>query len=524
MSIYIKKQLTIFCEFDFSLFPYDEQVCELVPFLYSLNTTQATLNRLDWDKKSYSQLDDSYRGYEIYGRSQDSESERQYFSQDLEITFDKNVDVIQPNTRHIFSGQRFVIRIKRDVSFYIRAYMLPAIFFVIISYTSFWVAKGAAPARVALCIIGVLITINFNNNLLTILPETTESVWLQNFTFTILIFTAFAIIEYAFVNFTTFNHSLMQKTVEDNIKDIMARLHFNFNKDYDIARKKNEALELSKQDNKRSALTFDPLSGETKTIQVNPPPTLQSNKQTSKVQQETLETEPNEYIQTQQPPGSASNYNPNPAVFGKKQVSFLPENKVQASKKTEEMDDFDMEVKSEISKSDELNELRNATDAGGVTKPIRVLDRAKSTGKPRSEGADLSLDDLGDESDPVSEQDSKLGEGIEQVIQQVGLEDKVEEKKSLGQMLKELKERKLRESQANQTTEKGVASASNPSKSVVSSQEAPSGGGLMSKLAKSFNFGGGAQGSDKANGKDLVSHLIKGAERKELNKFKENLN
>jgi hypothetical protein len=125
-------------------------------------------------------LDEQYRdNVEIYGRSKDRDpSVYSYFSQELTIDYVKNVDVIQPNTEHIFSGQKFKIVIKRDVAFYIRAYMLPSIFFVIISNTSFWVSKAAAPASVALCIIGVLITINFNNNLLTILPETTESVWL----------------------------------------------------------------------------------------------------------------------------------------------------------------------------------------------------------------------------------------------------------------------------------------------------------------------------------------------------------
>jgi len=143
--------------------------------------------------------------------------------------------------------------------------MLPAIFFVIISYTSFWVAKGAAPARVALCIIGVLITINFNNNLLTILPETTEPVWLQNFTSTILIFTSFAIIEYAFVNYTTFNHNQMSQTVENNILNIMARLYFNFQKDYikhrmrDISSKAGSKMMPSTLV-KRAAVNDDPFN------------------------------------------------------------------------------------------------------------------------------------------------------------------------------------------------------------------------------------------------------------------------
>jgi len=52
------------------------------------------LNRLEWDRDEYRDLDETYSDFEIYGRSQDQDGEKIYFSQALEISYDKNVDVI----------------------------------------------------------------------------------------------------------------------------------------------------------------------------------------------------------------------------------------------------------------------------------------------------------------------------------------------------------------------------------------------------------------------------------------------
>lgn len=50
----------------------------------------------------------------------------------------------------------------------------------------------------------------------------------------------------------------------------------------------------------------------------------------------------------------------------------------------------------------------------------------------------------------------------------------------------------------------------------------PGGASLMSKLAKSFNFGGGT--GDKKASKNIAKHLLKKAERNSLLAFKKELN
>jgi len=119
---------------------------------------------------------------------------------------------------------------------------------------------------------------------------------------------------------------------------------------------------------------------------VNPPPHIEKLK--VPVQTEgNLETEANDGAVTQQPPGSASGFLPSSNMLAKKQVSFLPENRQPDPKapfapnhdgkaaQRQDMDDFD--IKSEIAKGDDINELRQATDDKNVSKPIRVLDRGK---------------------------------------------------------------------------------------------------------------------------------------------------
>ena len=57
-------------------------------------------------------------------------------------------------------------------------YLIPSILFVIISYCSFWIDKEAATARASIAITTILITINFSNDIATILPPIKEEIWL----------------------------------------------------------------------------------------------------------------------------------------------------------------------------------------------------------------------------------------------------------------------------------------------------------------------------------------------------------
>lgn len=81
-----------------------------------------------------------------------------------------NVDLAFPNIEDFFSGAKYYIYLNRDTGFYIKYYIGPAIIFVLLSYTSFFISRAAAMARVVLCTISILLTVQFRNNISLILP------------------------------------------------------------------------------------------------------------------------------------------------------------------------------------------------------------------------------------------------------------------------------------------------------------------------------------------------------------------
>lgn len=94
---------------------------------------------------------------------------------------------------------------QRDPYFYVIYFVIPQIFFVFIAYCAFWVNHAAAPARVALSITTILITINFTNGIYTILPPVKHAVWLVTFSTGVLVFACVSMMEYALVNFSNFH-------------------------------------------------------------------------------------------------------------------------------------------------------------------------------------------------------------------------------------------------------------------------------------------------------------------------------
>ena len=69
------------------------------------------------------------------------------------------------------------------------------------SYSSFWINKTSTMARVSLCTVSILMSVNYRNNVSDILPKVKEFVWLQDFVNTILWFTIAAMAQYAVINY-----------------------------------------------------------------------------------------------------------------------------------------------------------------------------------------------------------------------------------------------------------------------------------------------------------------------------------
>ena len=103
-------------------------------------------------------------------------------------------------------------------------YIVPSIIFVVISYSSFWIDQESVTARCSLAITTVLITINFSNGVNRLLPPINYSVWLSSYFTAILIFNCIAMIEYAFINFCSFNYRTSQQEINDATNLIRANL------------------------------------------------------------------------------------------------------------------------------------------------------------------------------------------------------------------------------------------------------------------------------------------------------------
>jgi len=109
---------------------------------------------------------------------------------------------------------------KRDSYFYMSYYVVPSVIFIIVAYSSFWVDANAAPARCGLSITIILITINFQTQLSTVLPPIDSGIWLESYFTGVLVFTCVAMIEYTFVNFTSVNYAAMKGQIEEMVQNI----------------------------------------------------------------------------------------------------------------------------------------------------------------------------------------------------------------------------------------------------------------------------------------------------------------
>ena len=76
-----------------------------------------------------------------------------------------------------------------------------SIIFAIVAWSSFFISRAAAPARVSLGIILFLVISSQTNSQLAALPKGTSGVWLLDFLTTTKIFVFYALLEYTMCNF-----------------------------------------------------------------------------------------------------------------------------------------------------------------------------------------------------------------------------------------------------------------------------------------------------------------------------------
>jgi hypothetical protein len=86
-------------------------------------------------------------------------------------------------------------------SFYFTAFLLPAFFFVVISYTGFFINRNVAPARVAIAVIPVLITSGLLGSLRNSMPRVAYGTWITDYMFCTILFNCLNPLHYAYMQY-----------------------------------------------------------------------------------------------------------------------------------------------------------------------------------------------------------------------------------------------------------------------------------------------------------------------------------
>jgi hypothetical protein len=170
-------RLTVNCKMSFHQLPWDEQRCEVIMGSYSQGADEVNFQ---WREGALAmdKLSDQTNSEWIIGEQTQSEV---------------RIPGLTPKVRVEFS----LTRIPDKYEDAIHEMMI----FVFISYLGSWIQKTAAPARVALSIITVLVATSKTASVASSLPPVAYKVWLVDFEFGCVCFCVMGFVQYTLVNF-----------------------------------------------------------------------------------------------------------------------------------------------------------------------------------------------------------------------------------------------------------------------------------------------------------------------------------
>jgi len=190
-----KSLLTVACGMDFTHLPYDVQRCPVLLFGW-----QTTL-----DEVKIRFYDPAVKLSKVAAAAGNVEWKLQG------VTTKEENDYDAWGCSCCCMGLSWEFSLARRPDYYVKYVMLPNYLFVLIAWSSFWVARSAAPARVALTIIIFLVITSQIASILAALPKLDGPVWLLDQLAMSQCFVLYGIIEYGFVNFLSRIEARMDK-------------------------------------------------------------------------------------------------------------------------------------------------------------------------------------------------------------------------------------------------------------------------------------------------------------------------
>ena len=103
-----------------------------------------------------------------------------------------------------------------------KIFVYPTIIFVIRAYTSFFIDKYGAPARVTVVITNIFNTVSLLVSTMDYIPLVSYPTWLRNFLMWNLYFTVIPIVQYAILNASINYYASNKKDIADMIAEMMA--------------------------------------------------------------------------------------------------------------------------------------------------------------------------------------------------------------------------------------------------------------------------------------------------------------
>ena len=176
--------LTTSCKFKFNRFPKDRQDCFISLSSFVEDTSMivmelaespitkilTSIDPVEWDVTTLSAFTGSYK--------------------------------VEAGVLLSYSFINFTFSMERQSDYYMHFVVFPVILMVVISWTSFYIDRGAVPARVTLSMVSFLTITSFIGGQLNTLPMIGgNDAWLLTFMQVSMLFSFFAVIEYAICNY-----------------------------------------------------------------------------------------------------------------------------------------------------------------------------------------------------------------------------------------------------------------------------------------------------------------------------------
>lgn len=187
-SIWWSRQSSIMlsCSMYFGNLPFDDQKCKYMLGMYSQSALEVSLT---WSVDSTTGAIKSLSNFENVGTATWT-----------------TLDVEPKNSEYWYSGVPYTyaeadLHVRRIDQSYVLSYLVLAALVVFMSYAGFYISPAAAPGRIALAVITVLVLNNLSSSAKGQLPPFAYNTWLTDFLFGSMLFNLVAFFNYAAVNF-----------------------------------------------------------------------------------------------------------------------------------------------------------------------------------------------------------------------------------------------------------------------------------------------------------------------------------